>query len=325
MNIATSFLVLVAETPLFIGLANYIAPDSLFAPNGGVLARVTHVRKTSLDTNRIDPINRVLMMAYGAAMLSIVIMHFLSRDAMSKRSLTRFKLYLAIIQLIVFVRTAATMDDDESMLNPKIICFVAGLTVANTLRMATETIHFNHPESDKMSRTPVKRAHLLLWGFTFLYLFGWSLIKLFYPETLVQPLLLWNKTLAEDEVTLDELSIFSSKIEGSYLLAFATIILDALVLDRSLERVRWQNLFSIVGFGLYGTVFVRAATYDSGYINSINFIKLAMTNLVVIALTFRYTPKLLPLTHPDPAEQIAHPQVPKAIEPTLVEERDKTK
>mmetsp|Transcript_24059 Transcript_24059/g.45719 ORF Transcript_24059/g.45719 Transcript_24059/m.45719 type:complete len:324 (-) Transcript_24059:174-1145(-) len=316
----TSFLLLVTETPLLIGLANYVAPDYFFDPKGGALAQVTHIRKTSLDTNHIDAINRVIMMACGAVMLSIVAMQLLSRDVISKRALMRIKLYLAIIQSVVFLKTAVTMNDEESMLSPKIISFAAGLQVANTLWLASETIHFYRRKSDNIRRTPARTAHLLLLGFTFAYLLGWSVIKLFYPEALVQPLAFWNKTLAEDEKTLDELSVFSSKIEGSYLLAFALGVLDVLLLDRSLERTRWNNLFTIVVIGLYAPVFARAAMDDSGTINRTNFIKLNLTNFMVAAFTLRYTPKLLP--HPMP-QQVAEP--PKTPEPTLVEETDKTK
>ena len=327
MTLLTSVL-LVAE-PLLLGLKNYISPDFLMNPDDGLLRAVTPIRKTSLDTNHIDPINRVLIMACGACMLAMATMQILAKDTLAKRAFLRTKLYNNIFLLIVSLHTTRIMDNTTSMLNPKNIGFFAGLQLANVMWLATDMIHYYHHQKDDVPRTVAKPAHLATFaGFACLYVGGWSIIKLFYPEALLDPLPFWNKTPLEDEVTLDELSVFFSKVEGAYLLTFSLTELDGLIFDRSVERIRWANTFFIVTLAFYLMVFFRAVMDSSGYLNRGGFATLSVLHCGLVVLTLRFGPDL-PMfkikTKTVKDEATTGKKMQKVVEPTLVEETKKVK
>lgn len=311
--------------PLLVALASYVAPDWFLGPDG-CLRSLSHIRRTSLDTNHIDPINRILLMACGADMVAFCLMQTLaSKDILAKRNLLRAKWIGAILALLVFGQTALTMKDESSMLNPKVVGFYVGLTLANVLWLTSDMIQYFRHNPDDIPRTAALPSDLAMVVLMAIYLAGWSVIKIFYPQALLDPLPFWNKTPVDDEVTLDEISILSSKIEGTYLMTFCLLALGALLTDRSSERIRWGNTFSIFTLASYAPVFVRAALDDSGYINAAGFVALNVFHVGIALLLLYSGPGLWIGKNPNSIsnKQVVEGRKSQVPEPELVDEKKK--
>jgi hypothetical protein len=289
-----SSLLLVAE-PVCVGLVNYVAPNMFLNPKDGIFRFLSVVRTTSLDSNHFDPINRVLMMAIGACVLTIAVLQILAKDHMAKRSLLRNKLYYAAFMSLVGVYTLITMDESSSMLNPKLIGFHTGLHFSNLMWIASDMIHYCRHTTDDVARTPAKLSHIATLLVAAFEVLGWARIKILCPETLVRGHVLpfWNKTPSEDQVTPDELHVFLSRLEGVFLLTGGLSTLEALFFDRSIERIRWANTAMLITLGLYFPVFFRAALdARDGYVNRELFIALNTFHVLVGGIILRYGPNL---------------------------------
>lgn len=127
-------------------------------------------------------------------------------------------------------------------------------------------------------------------------------------------------------MTLDEISILSSKIEGAFLLTFCVLALEALISDPSSERIRWGNTFSIFTLASYIPVFVRAALDDSGYINAAGFVALNLLRVGIALLLLCDGPGLwigkIPTAVPKKPIIKGHIKF-QAPEPELVDEKKK--
>lgn len=121
--------------PLLVVVTSYVTPDWFLGPDDGYLRSLSLIRRTSLDANHLYPINRVLLMACGAHMLAFCLMQTLAnKDVLAKRNLLKAKWISAILVMLVFGHTALSMQDESSMLNPKVVGFHVGLNVAHDFR-----------------------------------------------------------------------------------------------------------------------------------------------------------------------------------------------
>ena len=77
-------------------------------------------------------------------------------------------------------------------------------------------------------------------------------------------------------------------------LTFSLTALDALLFDRSVERICWNNTFETIVIALYVPVFLRATMDTSGYTNRGGFVALNLFNCFVMAIALRYGPDLTP-------------------------------
>jgi hypothetical protein len=125
---------------------------------------------------------------------------------------------------------------------------------------------------------------------------------------------------------MDELSVFSSRVEGAYLLTYSLTTLDGLLFDRSLERIRWNNAHLTATLAFYLLVFLRAAMDNSGYLNRGGFVGLNLLHCLIMVLTLRSGPELPILKIKSKAvkdEAIDGKKKEKISEPKLVEETKK--
>lgn len=282
-----------AIEPLFFGLFAYIAPDVFMNPEDGIFKSITYVRTTSLDTNHIDPINRIKMMNVSAGLLSLAAMQFLAKNHMNKQSLLTTKLYNATLLLFVFLHAASL---ESPNLNPTVIGFYAGLHTTNVLWLTSETINYFKKESD-YPRTPAKPAHIFTVVFNMIYVGYFGLMHIFNPQAFApgHVMAYWNKTPLEDNA-LDDLFYFVGKLEGAILLTFFFAMLEILILDRSVERIRWNNTFATVAGIFYVVVWLRALSDTSGYVKRSQWIGTIVFEFVSLGVTLGLGPNILEKT-----------------------------
>ena len=283
--------VLASAEHLLSGLFVFVAPDMFMNPDDGLLRSVSCVRETSLETNHIDPINSIKMMAYGAGLLSFAGAQFLASSRLDKRALLTSKLYLETLTLLALLHTLFNMEE-TSMLNPTFVGFFAGVAATDILWLADDILHFFKAKEDDVPRTPAKASHLATVVLSLLYVTFYGISNIFRPEAFAPdgPMAFYEKTPLEDGVTLDEVAVVHSKLEGAVLLAYAFSMLELLVFDRSVERIRWNNTFALVSGMLYLVVFCRAVLDTSGYVKNRKFLQTILVHCVSMWFTLRFGP-----------------------------------
>jgi len=127
-----------------------------------------------------------------------------------------------------------------------------------------------------------------------IYVGYFGLMHIFNPQAFApgRTMAYWNKTPFEDN-SLDDLFVFVGKLEGAILLTFAFAMLEILIVDRSVERIRWNNIFATVAGTFYVLVWLRALFDTSGYVKKSQWIRTIIFEIISLGVCKRLLSRLV--------------------------------
>ena len=324
---------LITAWPLSWGLMNFIAPDYFFNPKDGVLSFASFVKKGSAHDARIDSINRIECMAFGVQLLTMSLMQiFVTNDSTTKKALLHLKFYMHVLILSLCIYTATgngMVVDEDSMLDPKITYFWIGTHFTICLTLVTDMIRYGAKSKRPTLyiRNPATFSHLTLIAIQLLYLGTFVAIKLFYPGTLgpngVLPFFFTPVSPDYDNTAhgFDEFGLFLSHLEGIYFAAYCLSLLELLMNDRTVERIRWQNQYYALSTTLYTVLFLRGAFEESTILNRPMFAAFGILDFIGgIGSILWLGPGLFKLSVPTKTKVPVPGK--HVVEPTLVDEKE---
>jgi hypothetical protein len=255
---------IVAGEYLVLGFVLVTVPDLFFNPVDGIFKAISPVRMTALESGHLDPITSIVANLIGGMLLTLAVCLLMADNPMKKNDMLHTCFYSHVFLTLVCGHAAVVQADGNPYLNLPMISVLTSHFFGYMLWFLIASV--NEAHTDKMKRTPASwpRIANLLVMLTWAPAYIMNIAAPHYSDP-GRTMALWRQTTLPDN-TIDDLAVFHTRILGALGMSYVCSTIEALVFDRTNERLRWFSQCAVVGNGLCLVVLVRAALDTTGYV-----------------------------------------------------------